>query len=86
MFLPILFQTTQQIIDDRKPFIDDLNATGLELMELCSDNDASEIQNKLVNVNDRFVKLKAQARGKLREMTDVRQNMTQEVRAAFCLL
>ncbi|XP_052813001.1 microtubule-actin cross-linking factor 1, isoforms 1/2/3/4/5-like isoform X2 [Mya arenaria] len=72
-------KTTQQIIDDRKPFIDDLNATGLELMELCGDSDASEIQNKLVNVNDRFVKLKSQARNKLRDMTDVRQNMTQEV-------
>ncbi|XP_052234757.1 dystonin-like isoform X4 [Dreissena polymorpha] len=72
-------KSTQQTIDDRKPFIDDLNATGLELMELCGDSDASEIQTKLVNVNDRFVKLKMQARTKLRELTDIRQNMTQEV-------
>lgn len=75
----IVLQTTQQIIEDRKPFIDDLNATGLELMELCGDNDAGEIQTKLVNVNERFEKLKHEARGKLREMADTRQNMTQEV-------
>ncbi|XP_053386476.1 dystonin-like isoform X4 [Mercenaria mercenaria] len=72
-------KTTQQIIEDRKPFIDDLNATGLELMELCGDSDAGDIQTKLVNVNERFEKLKHEARGKLREMADTRQNMTQEV-------
>lgn len=79
MFYFSILQTTQQIIEDRKPFIDDLNATGLELMELCGDSDAGDIQNKLVNVNERFEKLKHQARGKLREMADTRQNMTQEV-------
>ena len=84
LFVLFSLQTTQQIIDDRKPFIDDLNATGLELMELCGDNDASEIQTKLVNVNDRFVKLKTQARGKLRELADARQNMTQEVCRMDC--
>jgi hypothetical protein len=48
-------------------------------MELCGDSDAGDIQTKLVNVNERFEKLKLGARGKLREMSDVRQNMTQEV-------
>ena len=48
-------------------------------MELCGDTDAGEIQNKLVNVNERFEKLKHQARSKLRELADARQNMTQEV-------
>ena len=78
-FCTILSQLTQQIIEDRKPFIDDLNATGLELMELCGDTDAGEIQTKLVSDNERFEKLKHQARSKVRELADIRQNMTQEV-------
>lgn len=49
-------------------------------MELCGDADAGEIQTKLVRDNERFEKLKLQARGKVREMADVRQNMTQEVK------
>ena len=48
-------------------------------MELCGDADAGEIQNKLVSDNERFEKLKLQARGKVRELADARQNMTQEV-------
>ena len=67
------------MIEDRKPFIDDLNATGLELMELCGDADAGEIQTKLVSDNERYEKLKQLARAKVRELADVRQNMTQEV-------
>ena len=48
-------------------------------MELCGDADAGEIQTKLVSDNERFEKLKLQARGKVRELADARQNMTQEV-------
>ncbi|KAL3854341.1 hypothetical protein ACJMK2_013614, partial [Sinanodonta woodiana] len=71
-------RAAQQHVEDRKPYIDDLNATGLELMELCGDSDAGEIQNKLVSVNERYEKLKQHAREKLRGMSDARNKMTQE--------
>ena len=48
-------------------------------MELCGDADAGEIQTKLVSDNERYEKLKHQARAKVRELADARQNMTQEV-------
>ncbi|KAL5005910.1 hypothetical protein ScPMuIL_017068 [Solemya velum] len=40
-------KANQQRMGDHKPFVEDLNATGLDLMELCGDEDAGEIQNKL---------------------------------------
>lgn len=70
---------TQQKIEDRKPFLEDLNTTGLELMELCCDDDAGEIQTKLLKYNEQYEKLKGQAREKARELTAARSKMTQEV-------
>lgn len=72
-------QISQQKVDDHKPFIDDLNATGLELMELCGDSDAGEIQNKLLSHNDRYAKLKSLSRQKAKDMIDAKSRMTQEV-------
>ncbi|XP_076088399.1 microtubule-actin cross-linking factor 1, isoforms 6/7-like isoform X5 [Mytilus galloprovincialis] len=70
---------SQQKVDDHKPFIDDLNTTGLELMELCGDSDAGEIQTKLLSHNDRYAKLKSLSRQKAKDMIDAKSNMTQEV-------
>ncbi|ESO82078.1 hypothetical protein LOTGIDRAFT_237159 [Lottia gigantea] len=70
---------TQQIINDHKPFIDDLNATGLELMELCGDDDGNDIQTKLIDSNQKYEELKNQARHKARQLTDAKKKFTQEV-------
>lgn len=59
--------------------MEDLNITGLELMELCGDDDAGEIQNKLLNFNSRYEQLKNQAREKSKELCDARAKKTQEV-------
>ncbi|KAK6172103.1 hypothetical protein SNE40_018056 [Patella caerulea] len=70
---------TQQIIQDHKPFIDDLNSTGLELMDLCGDEDGNDIQTKLIDSNQKYEALKNQARHKARQLTDAKKKFTQEV-------
>ncbi|XP_067685972.1 microtubule-actin cross-linking factor 1, isoforms 6/7-like isoform X1 [Haliotis asinina] len=72
-------KSTQQIIDDHKPYIDDLNSTGLELMDLCGDGDATDIHNKLLSINERYENVKNQARQKARELNDSKKKLTQEV-------
>ncbi|XP_021351800.1 dystonin-like isoform X3 [Mizuhopecten yessoensis] len=72
-------KSSLQKVDDHKPFIDDLNDTGLELMELCGDDDAGEIQNKLIGYNGRYEKLKGLSKEKEQELTKSRTLMTQDV-------
>ena len=48
-------------------------------MELCCDDDAGDIQNKLLSHNGRYEKLKSQAREKAKELTEARGRLTQEV-------
>lgn len=48
-------------------------------MELCCDDDAGEIQTKLLKYNEQYEKLKGQAREKAKELTAARSKMTQEV-------
>ncbi|KAK3083433.1 hypothetical protein FSP39_022457, partial [Pinctada imbricata] len=72
-------KAAQQKIEDHKPFLEDLNTTGLELMELCCDDDAGEIQNKLLSYNGRYDKLKTQVREKAKELIEARGRLTQEV-------
>lgn len=79
MWFHYYIQSSLQKVDDHKPFIDDLNDTGLELMELCGDDDAGEIQNKLLNHNGRYEKLKGLAKEKEQELTQARTQMTQDV-------
>lgn len=52
-------------------------------MELCSDSDAGDIQNKLLNYNGRYEKLKGHVREKEKELTNARSSMTQEVSDAM---
>ncbi|GFN99913.1 microtubule-actin cross-linking factor 1 [Plakobranchus ocellatus] len=69
---------TQQIIEDHKLFIDDLNSTGIELMDVCSESDAVDIQNRLMDINKRYEGLKSTARSKARDLTDAKKKFTQE--------
>lgn len=83
LFFP---QTTQQIIEDHELFIDDLNSTGLELMELCAEADAVDLQNRLLDTNKRYEDLKSTARGKARDLMNAKRKFTQEVGLAFSLI
>nr|KAI8726704.1 microtubule-actin cross-linking factor 1 [Biomphalaria glabrata] len=65
-------KANQQIIEDRKLFIDDLNSTGLELMDICAEQDAVDIQNRLLEG------LKSKAHTKSRDLTDAKRKLTQE--------
>ncbi|XP_005100351.2 microtubule-actin cross-linking factor 1 [Aplysia californica] len=71
-------KATQQIIEDHKLFIDDLNSTGLELMDVCAESDAVDIQNRLLDINKRYEGLKSQARNKGRDLMDSKRKFTQE--------
>ncbi|XP_055900100.1 dystonin-like isoform X2 [Biomphalaria glabrata] len=71
-------KANQQIIEDRKLFIDDLNSTGLELMDICAEQDAVDIQNRLLDINKRYEGLKSKAHTKSRDLTDAKRKLTQE--------
>ncbi|KAK7501339.1 hypothetical protein BaRGS_00007464, partial [Batillaria attramentaria] len=72
-------KTTQQIIDDHKLFIDDLNSTGMDLMDLCGVTEATDLHNKLLGANTRYEGLRSQARAKGRELGEKKRAFTQEV-------
>ncbi|BFZ22115.1 hypothetical protein BsWGS_25154 [Bradybaena similaris] len=71
-------KTAQQIIGDHKLFIDDLNSTGLELMDICAEPDAVDLHNRLLDTNKRYESLKSAARGKSRDLMDAKRKLTQE--------
>ncbi|KAK6963224.1 microtubule-actin cross-linking factor 1 [Biomphalaria glabrata] len=71
-------KANQQIIEDRKLFIDDLNSTGLKLMDICAEQDAVDIQNRLLDINKRYEGLKSKAHTKSRDLTDAKRKLTQE--------
>ncbi|CAE1316032.1 DST [Acanthosepion pharaonis] len=72
-------KVTQQIIEDHKPFVEDLSDTGMELIELCGDEDAEDLQGKLSSISTRYDSLKTQAREKAHDLNENRKLMTQEV-------
>lgn len=78
-FVSLCQQTTQQIIDDHKLFIDDLNSTGMDLMDLCGVSEATDLHNKLMGANTRYEALRSQARSKGRELAEKKREFTQEV-------
>ncbi|XP_070185712.1 microtubule-actin cross-linking factor 1, isoforms 6/7-like isoform X4 [Littorina saxatilis] len=71
-------KTSQQIIDDHKLFIDDLNSTGMDLIDLCGVSEATDLHNKLMGVNNRYESLRSQARSKGRELAEKKRAFTQE--------
>ncbi|GAB1607826.1 dystonin isoform X7 [Argonauta hians] len=72
-------KVTQKIIEDHKPFVEDLKDTGMELMELCGDDDSDDLQNKLLNIIAKYDMLKGHARQKNQKLMEQRKTMTQEV-------
>lgn len=60
--------------------MEDLNATGLEMMEICGDEDSADVQGQLYGINLRYDELKTSARLKADELSEARKNRTDEVK------
>ncbi|PVD38689.1 hypothetical protein C0Q70_01309 [Pomacea canaliculata] len=71
-------KTTQQIIDDHKLFIDDLNSTGMDLMDVCGVVEAGDLHNKLLALNTRYETLRSHTRARGRELAEKKRKLTQE--------
>ena len=81
-----LLQTTQRIIEDHKPLVEDLNSTGHELSELCSDEDASDLKEDVDNVNAKYDGVKGAIREKLGDLDDALRSATTDVSKLVWLL
>ena len=80
MWLFSLFpQTTQRIIEDHKPLVEDLVNTGHELMDLCTEEDASDLKEDIDNVTSKLEEVKAAVREKLHQLDDAFRSVTTDV-------
>ena len=68
-----------RIIDDHKPLIEDLSNTGHELMDMCTDEDASDLKEDIENVNTKYEEVKSAIRAKLQNLDEALRNVTSEV-------
>ena len=71
-------QTTVRIIEDHKPLVDDLRNTGNELMDMCGDDDASDVKDDVDSVRNKYDDVKAALRQKLNALDDAFRNVTSE--------
>lgn len=73
---------TQRIIEDHKPLVEDLNITGQELMEICTDEDASDIKEDVDNIIAKYDDVKVGVRDKLTQLESTLRTVSTEVRSA----
>ena len=72
-------QTTARIIEDHKPLVEDLNVTGAELQDMCTDEDASDLKEDVDNVNAKYDNVKAAIRQKLSDLDETLRNSSTDV-------
>ncbi|ELT90303.1 hypothetical protein CAPTEDRAFT_205084 [Capitella teleta] len=72
-------KTTQRIIEDHKHLVEDLLNTGDELMELCTDEDASDIKEDMDHIKAKHEAVKSAIRHKLNQLDDTFRNMSSDV-------
>ena len=72
-------QTTQRIIEDHKPLVEDLVSTGHELMEMCTDEDASDIKEDVDNVAAKYDDVRSAVREKLNQLDEAFRSVTSDV-------
>jgi len=70
---------TQRIIEDHKPLVQDLKNTGLELMELCTDEDASDLKEDLDHVTQKYDDVKGAIRERLNQLDEAFRSVTSDV-------
>ena len=73
---------TQRMIEDHKPLVEDLSNTGQELMEMCTEEDASDIKEDIDNVLAKYDNAKMAIRERLNILDDTLRNASSEVGAA----
>ena len=73
-------QMTLRIIEDHKPLVEDLNVTGQELMEICTDEDASDIKEDVDNIIAKYDDVKVGVRDKLVQLEESLHSVSSEVR------
>ena len=71
---------TLRIIEDHKPLVEDLNVTGQELMEICTDEDASDIKEDVDNIIAKYDDVKVGVRDKLVQLEESLHSVSSEVR------
>ena len=81
LFRSFFCQTTARIIEDHKPLVEDLNVTGAELQDMCTDEDASDLKEDVDNVNAKYDNVKAAIREKLSDLDETLRNSSTDVSA-----
>ena len=71
---------TLRIIEDHKPLVEDLNVTSQELMEICTDEDASDIKEDVDNIIAKYDDVKVGVRDKLVQLEESLHSVSSEVR------
>ena len=78
-------QTTQRIIEDHKPLIEDLLNTGNELMDMCTDEDASDIKEDMDNLSTKYDEVRGSVREKLNLLDEAFRSVTTDVSTLIIL-
>lgn len=82
LFLVVYFsvQSTLRIIDDHRTLMQDLLATGQDLIDICGEDDGHDIRVDLQETMYKYSDIKAIARQKMNILKDKLRSSTQEVR------
>ena len=75
-----------RIVEDHKPLVDDLRNTGNELMELCGDDDASDVRDNVDAVRGKYDSVKSALRKKLAALDDVFRSVASDAADAVDML
>ena len=66
--------------------MEDLSATGHELMEMCTDEDASDLKEDVDTVNGKYDEVKVAVREKVAELDEALRSVTTDVSTGFLSL
>ena len=80
-----MFQTTKRIIDDHKPLVEDLQSSGYELAEVCSDDDGSTVRSVVDDIAAKYEKVRQSVRDKVNILDEALRNVTSDVSIGACL-
>ena len=72
-----------RIIEDHKPLVDDLRNTGNELMDMCGDDDASDVKDDVDAVRAKYDDVKTALRAKLATLDDAYRTVASEASDAL---
>ena len=74
-----ILQTTKRIIDDHKPLVEDLQSSGYELAEICSDDDGSTVRSVVDDIAGKYERVRQNVRDKVNTLDDALRNVTSDV-------